>query len=136
MSCWRTLVKLYFNPPNVKGWDGGRAWINSSTLVGRTNLVSQLMRDAIRVGKDGSIEEFWREQRVRNPRELVAWIERICWQCHSVSRAASGWNRGMQAAGGIERSQDCFERWSPRYRRCNSVEVCRQVETKKGALSK
>lgn len=26
-------------PPNVKGWDGGSAWINSSTLVGRANLV-------------------------------------------------------------------------------------------------
>ena len=26
-------------PPNVKGWDGGTAWINSSTLVGRANLV-------------------------------------------------------------------------------------------------
>jgi uncharacterized protein (DUF1800 family) len=26
-------------PPNVKGWDGGAAWINSSTLVGRANLV-------------------------------------------------------------------------------------------------
>ncbi|HVX15172.1 MAG TPA: DUF1800 domain-containing protein [Pirellulales bacterium] len=25
-------------PPNVKGWDGGTAWINSSTLVGRANL--------------------------------------------------------------------------------------------------
>jgi uncharacterized protein (DUF1800 family) len=28
-----------FFPPNVKGWDGGTAWINSSTLVGRANLV-------------------------------------------------------------------------------------------------
>ena len=26
-------------PPNVKGWDGGTAWINSSTLVGRANLM-------------------------------------------------------------------------------------------------
>lgn len=28
-----------FFPPNVKGWDGATAWINSSTLVGRANLV-------------------------------------------------------------------------------------------------
>jgi len=24
-----------FAPPNVKGWPGGEAWINSSTLLGR-----------------------------------------------------------------------------------------------------
>lgn len=34
-----------FYPPNVKGWDGGRAWVNSSTLVGRANLVHSLIRD-------------------------------------------------------------------------------------------
>jgi hypothetical protein len=34
-----------FFPPNVKGWDGGRAWINSSTLVGRANLVHDLVHD-------------------------------------------------------------------------------------------
>ena len=34
-----------FYPPNVKGWDGGRAWINSSTLLGRANVVGRLIRD-------------------------------------------------------------------------------------------
>jgi len=34
-----------FYPPNVKGWDGGRAWINSSTLVGRANLIFNLLHD-------------------------------------------------------------------------------------------
>jgi uncharacterized protein (DUF1800 family) len=32
-----------FQPPNVKGWDGGRAWINSSTLLGRVNLVGKIL---------------------------------------------------------------------------------------------
>jgi hypothetical protein len=31
-----------FFPPNVKGWEGGRTWINSSTLLGRINLVRRL----------------------------------------------------------------------------------------------
>jgi uncharacterized protein (DUF1800 family) len=35
-----------FHPPNVKGWDGGRAWINSSTLIGRSNLLVDLLQDA------------------------------------------------------------------------------------------
>jgi len=41
----RDLGQAVFFPPNVKGWDGGVAWINSSTLVGRANLVWNLLSD-------------------------------------------------------------------------------------------
>ncbi len=34
----RLLGQELFNPPNVKGWDGGIAWINTSTLLTRHNL--------------------------------------------------------------------------------------------------
>ncbi|MDP7035292.1 MAG: DUF1800 domain-containing protein [Planctomycetota bacterium] len=33
-----------FNPPNVKGWDGGKTWINTSTLFMRYNVAAQLIR--------------------------------------------------------------------------------------------
>jgi len=32
-----------FQPPSVKGWDGGRAWINSSTLFVRQNVLVYLI---------------------------------------------------------------------------------------------
>ncbi len=32
-----------FQPPNVKGWDGGRGWINTSTLFTRQNLMVYLL---------------------------------------------------------------------------------------------
>jgi hypothetical protein len=32
-----------FYPPSVKGWDGGRAWINTSTLFARQNVVVLLL---------------------------------------------------------------------------------------------
>jgi uncharacterized protein (DUF1800 family) len=32
-----------FAPPNVKGWKGGRAWLNSATLVARHNLAWELV---------------------------------------------------------------------------------------------
>ena len=32
-----------YNPPTVRGWEGGRYWINSSTLVGRSNLALALV---------------------------------------------------------------------------------------------
>lgn len=34
----RMLGQELFNPPNVKGWDGGIAWINTNTLLTRHNL--------------------------------------------------------------------------------------------------
>lgn len=46
---WPPIVKLLgelgqdvFEPPSVKGWEGGRLWINSSTLLMRTNFATAL----------------------------------------------------------------------------------------------
>ena len=33
-----------FSPPNVKGWPGGQAWINSATLLGRKQWIDRLFR--------------------------------------------------------------------------------------------
>jgi hypothetical protein len=32
-----------FEPPNVKGWEGGEAWIRTATMLGRGNLAGVLM---------------------------------------------------------------------------------------------
>jgi uncharacterized protein (DUF1800 family) len=40
----RALGENLFYPPNVKGWPGGAAWINSSTLLARKQFVEQLFR--------------------------------------------------------------------------------------------
>ena len=32
-----------FHPPSVKGWDGGRAWINTATLFARQNVLAYLI---------------------------------------------------------------------------------------------
>ncbi|MCA8991273.1 MAG: DUF1800 domain-containing protein [Planctomycetaceae bacterium] len=56
----RVLGQELFYPPNVKGWDGGRTWINSSTLLGRANLVRQVLdNEATRFGR-GSLTDFCR----------------------------------------------------------------------------
>lgn len=39
-----------FEPPSVKGWDGGRNWINSATMLSRINAASALSR-----GRDGGV---------------------------------------------------------------------------------
>jgi uncharacterized protein (DUF1800 family) len=37
------MGQMLFAPPNVKGWDGGRAWISSSTLLFRYNFANYLV---------------------------------------------------------------------------------------------
>lgn len=37
------LGQTLFAPPNVKGWDGGKAWLNTATLVARHNLAAKLV---------------------------------------------------------------------------------------------
>jgi len=39
----QALGQVLFAPPNVKGWDGGRAWISSSSLLYRYNLATFLL---------------------------------------------------------------------------------------------
>ena len=38
------LGQNLFAPPNVKGWSGGEAWINSTTLLARKQLLDRLFR--------------------------------------------------------------------------------------------
>ena len=40
----RQLGQVLFAPPNVKGWDGGRAWISSATLLLRYNTAGQIVK--------------------------------------------------------------------------------------------
>ena len=66
---WRAIAGLnrqlgqdVFNPPNVKGWPGGEAWINSSTLLIRKQFLDRLQHDAAPIRNafqqaDGSMDE-------------------------------------------------------------------------------
>ena len=40
----RQLGQDLFAPPNVKGWPGGEAWINSATLLARKQLLERMFR--------------------------------------------------------------------------------------------
>lgn len=47
-----------FYPPNVKGWDGGRTWINSSTILGRANMVVRVLDDEKTRFGGGKLDEY------------------------------------------------------------------------------
>ena len=44
------LGQSIFEPPTVKGWEGGRLWINSASLLQRNNFAMALLE-----GKMGSM---------------------------------------------------------------------------------
>jgi uncharacterized protein (DUF1800 family) len=52
LATLRTMGQILFYPPNVKGWDGGKAWINSQTMLTRENFANgvaqnpQMLQDA------------------------------------------------------------------------------------------
>ncbi|WP_244893928.1 DUF1800 domain-containing protein [Chromobacterium violaceum] len=75
---WRVIAGLnrqlgqdVFAPPNVKGWPGGEAWINSATLLTRKQFLDRIARDAAPardayVQADGGLNEMaGREARIR-----------------------------------------------------------------------
>lgn len=64
-----------FYPPNVKGWDGGRAWINSSTLLGRANLVQQLLTDETTKFGKATLEEYFKRLGLTKNADIIHWIE-------------------------------------------------------------
>lgn len=39
----RSMGQMPFDPPNVRGWVGGRSWINSATLAARRQLIQALL---------------------------------------------------------------------------------------------
>ena len=42
-NAMRQMGQILFAPPNVKGWDGGKGWISTSTLLFRYNLANYLV---------------------------------------------------------------------------------------------
>jgi uncharacterized protein (DUF1800 family) len=62
------LGQVLFAPPNVKGWEGGRAWISSSTLLFRYNLAGYIVS-----GKAPALDGFRRASgSVSIPLEKIA----------------------------------------------------------------
>ena len=73
----RQLGQGLFYPPSVKGWDGGRSWINSSTLVGRANLVHRVLRDEKTSFAAGSLADVVTGQGLSQADEIVDWLSQL-----------------------------------------------------------
>jgi len=52
-----TMGQDLFNPPNVKGWPGGKTWVNTMTLITRINFASSLITE---MGRHGTLSAHLR----------------------------------------------------------------------------
>jgi uncharacterized protein (DUF1800 family) len=113
-------------PPNVKGWNGGRAWINADTLLRRYNAPGEFirasagapplpdMRDGIATGsarfagqsKDARRSRFNKYVRSLQPSDRRALRERL--QSAGSDHARRNMIRNLLAGDGSENS------WDPR----------------------
>jgi uncharacterized protein (DUF1800 family) len=103
----RALGQEPFNPPNVKGWPGGNAWINANTLLVRQQLLRRLMAGSVpgseRQTAEGEMQEqppaMTEAQRRRRERmferrmreriegaDLDAWYAKLDARWHSPER--------------------------------------------------
>lgn len=77
-------------PPSVKGWDGGRSWINTSTFYVRQNILAYLLTGKKPVGYDASADTQKYDPRPlldelakadpgaeRNPERVVEYLLRL-----------------------------------------------------------
>lgn len=90
-----------FFPPNVKGWDGGRTWINSATLLGRANLVRQtlLAGETSFEAAGGSLSAAAERAGAKEPTEIVNWL---CDLLLAVSPPAQAREVLVRLAGGAD----------------------------------
>lgn len=70
LACWaltRNLGQDLFAPPNVKGWDGGYAWISTTRLLNRYNLAGVFVKGARGAGADRMGGRMGELRRMQSP---------------------------------------------------------------------
>ena len=69
----QSLGQVLFAPPNVKGWDGNRAWINTSTLASRGEFTDALTGTGKTRGFEGNLqlEKFVTDEMINDCPKLI-----------------------------------------------------------------
>jgi uncharacterized protein (DUF1800 family) len=82
-----TLGQSPFAPPNVKGWPGGEAWINSATLLARKQIVERLLDNDDRIERMEPVTAAGREARMRRALDRGLAAYRFDWDRWSARAA-------------------------------------------------
>ncbi len=87
-------------PPNVKGWDGGRTWINSSTLLARSNLVRSLLDRPETRFAGGGLTDLFDQHGLSRPRQIVDWLQEMMLAVELPTDVRRALVRGVDRGGG------------------------------------
>lgn len=68
------LGQLPFYPPTVKGWDGGRTWINASTVLARANLISSIFSSGDTNFESGGLVEWGNQHISADVGKSLDWV--------------------------------------------------------------
>jgi len=104
------LGQNLFATPNVKGWPGGEAWINSATLLGRKQLIDRLFKNEDRMDvamrsvdamaeMNGDVAAPGREARLR--RQMERQMGGIRWNLDKWANGFVETGRGNTGATGM-----------------------------------
>ena len=122
-NAMRQMGQILFAPPSVKGWDGGRAWISTSTLLFRYNFANYLINgDAMLPAsvpeKDRALDFGFRRgldlgadirrdpidvsklipaELRRKPQELVAHLSNRLFQAKAAAKGADAFVQYLEA---------------------------------------
>jgi uncharacterized protein (DUF1800 family) len=72
--CSRLGQDLFY-PPNVGGWPGGRSWLTTRAVIGRTNYAAALV-DGTQVGRPGPMDALALARR-HGEKDIVAFATRL-----------------------------------------------------------
>jgi uncharacterized protein (DUF1800 family) len=70
----RQMGQALFFPPNVKGWEGGRHWINASTLLSRANSVARVLNDSKTKFSGQGLGDFLSDQSLQSTSDQVEFL--------------------------------------------------------------
>ena len=98
-----------FYPPSVKGWEGGRSWINTSTLFVRQNIMAYLLTgkkpqgydanaDEQRYDPTGLLAELQEQGKASNPEAVADYMMRLTLG-RAPSHAAAPLREFLRATG-------------------------------------
>jgi hypothetical protein len=73
----RDLGQLPFFPPNVKGWNGGHTWIDSSSLLGRANLVRAIVESPETRFGGVALDEYLDRFGLKSSAAVVDWLSEL-----------------------------------------------------------
>jgi uncharacterized protein (DUF1800 family) len=91
--CGRLGQDLFY-PPNVGGWPGGRSWLTTRAVIGRTNYAAALL-EGTRVGRPGPMDALALPRR-HGEKDIIAFATRLL----LGAEPSPAWRARLAAGGG------------------------------------